>query len=138
MVSRRHILCLSLSILSIVMACTVTPPPMAPLRATLAPAAPAAMAPPVSPGDGPPVVLPAPPLHPPYSAGGRTSDLYQSSPSEGAIDYERKMDEKSATTGNGAVPRSRHRSSALSSGSKSEPGSGIRAMNGGGDLFSRR
>ena len=42
MVSRLHILCLGLGILSTVMGCTTTPPPMAPLRATLAPAAPAA------------------------------------------------------------------------------------------------
>jgi hypothetical protein len=94
MVSRLHILCLGLGILSTIMACTVTPPPLAPLRAPLAPAAPSAIAPPVPPVDGPPVVLPPLPLHPPYSAGGRPSDIYKSSPYEGSIDYERKMDEE--------------------------------------------
>lgn len=100
MVSRLHLLCLGLGILSTVMGCTPTPPPLAPLRATLAPAAPSAIAPPVSPPvdvppfDVPPVVLPPPPLHPPYSAGGRPSDIYKSSPYEGSIDYERKMDEE--------------------------------------------
>ena len=95
MAYRRHIMGLSLGILSTVMACAVTPPPMAPLRATLAPAAPAAIAPPMPPPvDVPPVVLPPPPLHPPYSAGGRPSDIYQSSPYEGSRDYERKMDEE--------------------------------------------
>src|SRR2546425_2970670 len=91
MVARLRLLCLGLGILSITMGCAATPPPMAPLRATLAPAAPAAPAA-VPPVDVPPVVLPPPPLHPPYSAGGRTSDIYQSSPYEGSIDYERKMD----------------------------------------------
>jgi hypothetical protein len=43
---------------------------------------------------------------------------------------------KSALTGDGVVPRSRHRSSAISSGSKSEHGSEIRVMNGCGDLLS--
>jgi hypothetical protein len=95
MVSRLHILCLGLGVLSTVMGCTTTPPPMAPLRATLAPAAPAAIAPPVPPPvDVPPVVVPPPPLHPPYSAGGRPSDIYQPSPYEGSRDYERKMDEE--------------------------------------------
>ena len=42
--------------------------------------------------DVPPVVLPPPPLHPPYSAGGRPSDISKPSPYEGSIDYERKMD----------------------------------------------
>jgi hypothetical protein len=37
---------------------------------------------------------PPPVISPPYSAGGRRPDTYQSSPSEGAIDYERKMDEE--------------------------------------------
>ena len=95
MVSRIHILCLGLGILSTIMACAVTPPPMAPLRATLAPAAPSTDAPPVpSPLDAPPVVVPPPPIHPPYSAGGRSSDIYKPSPYEGSIDYERKMDEE--------------------------------------------
>src|SRR5919197_3237190 len=93
MVSRLHILCLGLGILSTVMGCSTTPPPMVLLRATLAPAAPSAIAPPVPPPvDVPPVVLPPPPLHPPYSTGGRPSDIYKSSPYEGSIDYERKMD----------------------------------------------
>jgi len=88
MVSRLRLLWLGLGIVSTVTRCA-TPPPVAPLRATLAPAAPAAIAPPVpSPVDVPPVVLPPPPLHPPYSARGRPSDTYQSSP------YERKMDEE--------------------------------------------
>src|SRR5215831_16147378 len=37
---------------------------------------------------------------------------------------------KNSTTGDGAVPRSRNRSRDISSGSRSEHGSGIRAMNG--------
>jgi hypothetical protein len=100
MVSRLHLLCLGLGLLSTMMACAVTPPPMAPLRATLAPAAPASVAPPVPPPvdvppfDVPPVVVPPPPIHPPYSTGDRTSDIYQPSPYEGSIDYERKMDEE--------------------------------------------
>jgi hypothetical protein len=43
---------------------------------------------------------------------------------------------KSAITGDGAVPRSRNRSGAISSGSKSEHGSEIHVMNGCGDLLS--
>jgi hypothetical protein len=41
---------------------------------------------------------------------------------------------KSAITGDGAVPRSRNRSRDISSGSRNELGSEIRAMNGCGDL----
>jgi hypothetical protein len=40
MIARLRLLCLTLGILSTVMGCATTPPPMAPLRATLAPAAP--------------------------------------------------------------------------------------------------
>jgi hypothetical protein len=40
---------------------------------------------------------------------------------------------KSANTGDGAVPRSRNRSSDISNGNKSEHVSGIRAMKGCGD-----
>jgi hypothetical protein len=100
LVSRLRLLGLSFGILSTVMGCAVTPPPMAPLRATLAPVAPSAIAPPVPPPvdvppfDVPPIVLPPPPIHPPYSAGGRTSDSYKSSPYKGSTDYERKMDEE--------------------------------------------
>jgi hypothetical protein len=95
MVSRLRMLCLGLGILSTVLGCAATPPPMAPLRATLAPAAPSAVAPPAPPpADVPPIVVPSPPIHPPYSAGGRPSDIYQPSPYEGSIDYERKMDEE--------------------------------------------
>jgi hypothetical protein len=100
MIARLRLLCLGLGILSIIVGCAATPPPMAPLRTTLAPAAPSAIAPPVPPPvevppvDIPPVVLPPPPIHPPYSAGGRTSDIYQPSPYEGSVDYERKIDEE--------------------------------------------
>jgi len=57
MVSRLRLLYLGLGILSTVMGCAA-PPPMAPLRATLAPVAPAAVAPPVTPppSDVPPAV----------------------------------------------------------------------------------
>ena len=89
MVSRLRLLCLSLGILSTVMGCAATPPPMAPLCATLAPAAPAAVAPPAPslPADAPAVVAP---LSGPPSSMTDTSrpDIYQSSP------YERKMDEE--------------------------------------------
>ena len=87
MVSRLRMLCLGVGILSTVMGCAATPP-MAPLRATLAPAAPAAVAPPAppSPADAPPVVAPLPYKHPPYATGTSRPDVYQSSP------YEQKMD----------------------------------------------
>ena len=89
MVSRLRILCLGLGILSTVMGCAATPPPMAPLRATLAPAAPSAVAPPVPPPvDVPPAVVPLPYRHPPSATGTRESDTYQYSP------YERKLDEE--------------------------------------------
>jgi len=42
---------------------------------------------------------------------------------------------RNATTDDGAVPRSRNRSSAISNGSKNEPASGIPAMNGCGELL---
>ena len=88
-VSRLHVICLSLGILSTVMGCAAPPPPMAPLRATLAPAAPAAVAPPATPApaDLPPVVAPLP-SGPPPAMG--TSRLDVSHPSS----YERKMDEE--------------------------------------------
>jgi len=90
MVSHLRLLCLSLGILSTVMGCAATPPPMAPLRATLAPAAPAAIAPPVTspPSEVPPAVVPVPYRHPPSATGTRESDTYQYSP------YERKLDEE--------------------------------------------
>jgi hypothetical protein len=96
MVSRLRLLCLGLGILSTVMGCAGTPPPVAPLRATLAPAAPSAVAPPASPAlaDAPSVVAPLPYVPPPYATGTRGSDTYQPSPYEGSIDYERKMDEE--------------------------------------------
>jgi len=43
---------------------------------------------------------------------------------------------KSAITDDGGVPRSRHRSGAISSGSRSANVSAIHAMNGCGDLLS--
>jgi hypothetical protein len=79
MVSRLRLLGLSLGILSTVMGCAATPPPMAPLRATLAPAAPA---------DLPPAGDPLPYVPPPSLMGPSRPDTYQSSP------YERKMDEE--------------------------------------------
>ena len=90
MVSRLRLLCLGLGILSTVMGCAATPPPMAPLRATLAPAAPSAVAPPA------PLLLQTPrlqwppcPMHLlPLLTGTGRPDVYQSSP------YERKMDEE--------------------------------------------
>jgi hypothetical protein len=90
MVSRLRLLCLGLGILSIIMGCAATPPPMAPLRATLAPAAPSAGAPPATPApaDVPPAVAPLPYRHPPSATGPQGSDVYQSSP------YEQKMDEE--------------------------------------------
>jgi hypothetical protein len=90
MVSRLRLLCLSLGILSSVMGCAATPPPMAPLRATLAPAAPSAVAPPAppSPADAPPVVAPLPYVPPLSTRGTSRPDVYQPSP------YERKMDEE--------------------------------------------
>ena len=89
MVSRLRLLCLSLGILSTVMGCAATPPPMAPLRATLAPTAPAAIAPPAPspPADAPPVVAPLS-VPPPSPTGTSRPDVSQSSP------YERKMDEE--------------------------------------------
>jgi hypothetical protein len=88
MVSRLHMLYLGLGILSTVMGCAATPPPMAPLRATLAPAAPSAVAPPATPppSEVPPAVAPLPYRHPPYATSPKGSDVYQPSP------YERKMD----------------------------------------------
>jgi hypothetical protein len=65
MVSRLRLLCLGLGILSTVMGCAAPPPPMAPLRAILSPAAPSAVAPP-APADVPPAVIPlpyVPPFH---------------------------------------------------------------------------
>jgi hypothetical protein len=90
MVSRLRMLCLGLGLLSTVMACTTTPPPpVAPLRATLPPAAPSAVAPPASPpADLPPAVAPLPYVPPPSTTGTRRPDVYQPSP------YERKMDEE--------------------------------------------
>jgi hypothetical protein len=67
MVARLRMLCLGFVILSTVMGCAATPPPVAPLRATLAPVAPSAVAPPVPPpADVPPVVAPLPYV-PPHS-----------------------------------------------------------------------
>jgi hypothetical protein len=88
--SRLRLLCLSLGILSTVMGCAAIPPPMAPLRASLAPATPSAVAPPAPspPADAPPVVTPLPYIPPPSMTGTRRPDVYQSSP------YERKMDEE--------------------------------------------
>ena len=90
MVSRLRLLGLSFGILSTIMGCAATPPPMAPLRATLAPAAPAAVAPPAppAPADAPPVVAPLPDKHPSSTTDTNRPDVYQSSP------YERKMDEE--------------------------------------------
>src|SRR5262245_28612888 len=42
---------------------------------------------------------------------------------------------KNSTTADGAVPRSRNRSSAINNGSRSVNASGIRGMNGCGDLL---
>jgi hypothetical protein len=88
MVSR--LLCLGLGILSTVIGCAATPPPAAPLRTTLAPAAPAAVAPPATPApaDLPPAGDPLPSVPPPSLTGTRGSDTYQLSP------YEQKMDEE--------------------------------------------
>ena len=91
MVARRRLLYLGLGLLSTVMGCATTPPPLAPLRATLAPAAPAAVTPPVTPpppADVPPAVTPLPYVPPPTPTGNRGPDVYQSSP------YDRKMDEE--------------------------------------------
>jgi hypothetical protein len=90
MVSPLRLLRLGLGILSTVMGCAATPLPMAPLRATLAPTAPAAIAPPVPPppANVPPAVVPLPYRHPPYATGTSMPDVYQPSP------YERKMDEE--------------------------------------------
>src|SRR5438093_8473558 len=90
MVSGLLRLCLGLGILSPVMGCAATPPPVAPLRATLAPAAPAAVAPPATPApsDLPPAVAPLPYVPPPSTTGTSRSDVSQPSP------YERKMDEE--------------------------------------------
>src|SRR5690242_17927037 len=62
MVSRLLLMCLGLGILSTVMGCAAPPPPMAPLRATLSPAAPSAVAPPATPppADRSPAVAPLP------------------------------------------------------------------------------
>ena len=90
MVTHRHIMCLGLGILSTVLGCATTPPPpMAPLRATLPPAAPSAVAPPSPmppPADVPPVVMPLPDVPPSTTTGTRRPDTSQPSP------YERKMD----------------------------------------------
>jgi hypothetical protein len=86
MVSRLRLLCLGLGILSTVMGCAATPPPpVEPLRATLSPAAPSAVAPPVTPApaDVPPFVV-----SPPSTTGTRGPDTSQLSP------YEHKMDEE--------------------------------------------
>ena len=91
MVSRLRMLFLALGILSTVMGCATTPPPMAPLRATLAPAAPAAVTPPgipPPPTDITPAVPPLPYVPPATTTGTRSPDVSQSSP------YERKMDEQ--------------------------------------------
>jgi len=90
MVSRLRLLSLCLGILSTVMGCAATPPPGAPLRAILAPAAPAAIAPPAmhTPADLPPAVAPLPSVLPPSPTGTSRSDVYHSSP------YERQMDEE--------------------------------------------
>lgn len=90
MVSRLRMLFLALGILSTVMGCATTPPPMAPLRATLAPPAPPAVMPPAtpSPADVPPAVPPLPYVPPPTTTGNRGPDVYQPSP------YERKMDKE--------------------------------------------
>ena len=72
MVSRLRLLCLGLGILSTVMGCATTPPPMAPLRATLAPVAPSAVTPPVTPpppADLPPAVAPSPVCTPAFYYG---------------------------------------------------------------------
>jgi hypothetical protein len=90
MIARLRLLCLTLGILSTVMGCATTPPPMAPLRATLAPAAPPTITPPATPPptDVPPAVTPLPYVPPPTTTGNQGPDVYQSSP------YERKMDEE--------------------------------------------
>ena len=95
MVSRLRVLCLSLGILCTIIGCAATPPPVAPLRATLPPATPAAVAPPATPApaDRPPLVVPPataplPYAQPPPALGNRTPDVYQPSP------YERKMDKE--------------------------------------------
>ena len=89
MVSPLRLLGLSLGMLSTVLGC-VAPPPAAPLRATLAPAASRAVAPPglPAPADRPPAVVPLPYRHPPSVTSTSRPDVYQSSP------YERKMDEE--------------------------------------------
>jgi len=87
MVARLHLLCLGLGILSTVMGCAAPPPPMAPLRATLSPAAPSTVTPP-APADVPPAVTPLPYVPPSTTTGTRSPDVYQPSP------YERKMDKE--------------------------------------------
>src|SRR5207244_2109424 len=78
--ARLRLLCLGLGILIITMGCAATPPPLAPLRATLAPAAPAAVAPPATPApaDLPPVVAPLPSVPPPAMPDTSRPDVYQS------------------------------------------------------------
>jgi hypothetical protein len=90
MVSRLRMLCLGVGILSTVMGCAATPPPVAPLRATLPPAAPSAVTPPATPApaDLPPAVAPLPYVPPPSTMGTSRPDVYQPSP------YEQKMDEE--------------------------------------------
>jgi len=90
MVSHLRLLGLGVGLLSTVMGCAATPPPMAPLRAILSPAAPSAVAPPATPApsDRPPAAAPLPYRHPPYATGTSGADTYQPSP------YERKMDEE--------------------------------------------
>ena len=91
MVSRLRMLGLGLGLLSTVMGCATTPPPpVAPLRATLPPAAPSAVAPPAPPppADLPSAVAPLPYVPPSSTMGTRRPDVYQPSP------YERKMDEE--------------------------------------------
>ena len=130
MVSRLRILCLGLGILSTVMACTGTPPAMPPPEAPPAVAPPPTVAPPATPfpSDIPPIVVPSPYIHTPYSTGDRRLDTYQPSPM--SVRWMRK----NSTTADGAVPRSRNRSSAINNGSRSANASGIRGMNGCGEL----
>ena len=93
MITRLRLLGLGLGILSTVIGCVATPPPGAPLRATLPPTdsvPPLTVAPPAMPPavDVPPLVLPSPYIHPPPATGDSRPDPSQPSP------YERKMDEE--------------------------------------------
>jgi hypothetical protein len=90
MVSRLRLMCLALGILSTVIGCAAPPPPMAPLRATLSPAPPSAVAPPATPApaDLSPSVAPLPYVPPSTTTGTRSPDVSQPSP------YERKMDKE--------------------------------------------